>query len=752
MEFQDDGNGANANVNIDVAGDNKRQYAPSRDDNSDSEPVKKVNSNEYISKNTYSFKDMIQNPLPNKSVEDEGGGGFPVGAEGGGGGGLPIEELENHDEYSKEEILVLVSDILSPPTKNKEVEEQEAIAFNSEFIDRELITNANATACVLPLTNKSSSNASQPNTPNPNLTYECIKQISEKKSTIFKCTYSHGERFPLVDIYTFLQSKISDNNEFAKWRTILYKSLTCMYSKSAYAGTSSVSACSLNSIAHRQAMDLASTIISAISLENYKKGAYATMEIYDRITNTYNRKLKPELVTAYKDFNRNTPNAVAGINAAEKQGGPITEYRPTHLTYDATVIFYFSELSQEMYNLFKQVINKEPDKISLFKQKINDCLKRGDTYSSSTYIGIQRPRIGQCPPLAFISNIKKPKVDMSDISTFDNFEHYMPYYSNENESEKSTSLFSLKPFNPILTFITNLISISPSEKFKQLIKANIPFLKQSALTMIGQWNSIFSGNEYLEARMYQVFKDENDFIAKTTNTNTQKHQILMTCELFEIIKRVYRDKNGGNMTIRDISDSNLDTQITDKLELKVAQAPAILFYLLDNMCSDFIFSLIENFKDNGFNYDKLTFIMLKSQLKGKWLTSTLNALENSVDKWRSVNSDYSCKVSNLETVDEISSSIADSYNIDSNTQDQIDSLTLQNPNINNKFHNATNKVIEGVSEAGYFPKIGGKMIRNKSSVRNRVTRKQRQNKQMRRITRKRRNQGKRRRTKKRNRL
>ena len=743
MEFDDDDGNNNRGV--------KRPNAPSRFDNS--EPVKKVNSNEYISKNTYSFKDMIQNPLPNKSVEDEGGGG-----------GLPIEELENHDEYSKEEILDLVSDILSPPTKNKEVEEQETMAFNSEFIDRELITNANATACVLPLTNKSSSNASQPNTPNPNLTYECIKQISEKKSTIFKSTYSHGERLPLDYIYAFLQSKISDKNELAKWQTILYKSLTCMYSKSAYAGTSSISACSLDSIGHREAMDLASTIISAISLENYNKGAYATMEIYDRITNTYNRKLKPVLVTAYKDFNVNTSTAVAGMNAAEKQGGPITEYRPTHLTYDATVIFYFSELSQEMYNLFKQVINTDPNlTITLFKHEIQDRLKRGDTYSSSTYIGIQRPRIGTCPPLAFISNIKKPKVDMSDISTFDNFEHYMPYYSDENESEKSTSLFSLKPLKPILTFITNLISISPSEKFKQLIKANIPFLKNSALTMIEQWNYIFSGDEYLEARMYQVFKDENDFITRPTNTNThtKKHQILMTRDLFQQIKQVYRDKYGGNMTIRDISDSDLDEEITDKLQLKVAQAPAILFYLLDNMCSDVIFSLIEKFKDNGFKYDESTLTRLQRELKGKWLNGTLNALENSVDNWRSVNSDYSCKVSNLETEDEISISIEDSHNRTSNTQDQINSVTLQNNNKNNTIYEAANEVVEGVSKAGFVPKIGGKMIRNKSSVRNRVTRKrqkqqnkqskQRQ-KQMRRTTRKRRNQGKRRSTKKRNRL
>jgi hypothetical protein len=730
--------------NDDVAGNNrglKREQAPSSLDNS--ELVKKVNSNEYISKNTYSFKDMIQNQPANKSVQDEGGGG--------GGGGLPIEELDKPDEYSKEEILELVSDILSSPTKNKEVEEEEAIAFNSEFIDRELITNANATACVLP-PNKSSYNASQPNTPNPNLTYECIRQISEKKSTIFKCTYSHGERLPLDYIYRFLQSKIINKNELAKWPPILYKSLTCMYSKSAYAGTSSISACSLDSIGHREAMDLASTIISAISLENYKKGAYATMEIYDRITNTYNRKLKTELVTAYKDFNVNTSNAVAGMKAAVKQGGPITEYRPTHLTYDATVIFYFSELSQEMYNLFKQVINTDPNNtISVFKYEIQDYLKRGDTYSSSTYIGIQRPRIGRCPPLAFISNIIKPKVDMSDISTFDNFEHYMPYYSDENESEKSTSLFSFKPLKPILTFITNLISISPSEKFKQLIKANIPFLKNSALTMIQQWNDIFSGDEYLEARMYQVFKDENDFMTRPTNThtNTKKHQILMTRDLFQKIKQVYRDKYGGNMTIRDISDSDLDQQITDKLELKVAQAPAILFYLLDNMCSDVIFSLIEKFKDNGFKYDESTLSKLQRELTGKWLNGTLNALENSVDNWRSVNSDYSCKVSNLETEDEISNSIEDSHNRTSNTQDEINSVTLQNNNKNNTIYEAANKVVEGVSKAGFVPKIGGKMIRNKSSVRNRVTRKR---KTKRRTTRKRRYQCKRRMTKKRNRL
>ena len=70
-------------------------------------------------------------------------------------------------------------------------------------------------------------------------------------------------------------------------------------------------------------------------------------------------------------------------------------------------------------------------------------------------------------------------------------------------------------------------------------------------------------------------------------------------------------------------------------------------------------------------------------------------------------------------------------------------------------------VVETQRVAGFTKKAGGKMIRNKSSVRNRVTRKrqkqqnkqskQRQ-KQMRRTTRKRRNQGKRRSTKKRNRL
>jgi hypothetical protein len=276
--------------------------------------------------------------------------------------------------------------------------------------------------------------------------------------------------------------------------------------------------------------------------------------------------------------------------------------------------------------------------------------------------------------------------------------------------------------------------------------------------MIEQWNYIFSGDEYLEARMYQVFKDENDFITRPTNTNThtKKHQILMTRDLFQQIKQVYRDKYGGNMTIRDISDSDLDEEITDKLQLKVAQAPAILFYLLDNMCSDVIFSLIEKFKDNGFKYDESTLTRLQRELTGKWLNGTLNALENSVDNWRSVNSDYSCKVSNLETEDEISISIEDSHNRTSNTQDQINSVTLQNPNNNNKVYEAANKVVEGVSEAGYVAKIGGKMIRNKSSVRNRVTRKQRQKtkrqKQMRRTTRNRRTQGKRRSIKKRNRL
>ena len=94
-------------------------------------------------------------------------------------------------------------------------------------------------------------------------------------------------------------------------------------------------------------------------------------------------------------------------------------------------------------------------------------------------------------------------------------------------------------------------------------------------------------------------------------------------------------------------------------------------------------------------------------------------------------------------------------------------MNYQFPNVSSKYADkkSLEKNVETVNEtqaaSGYTkPAGGGRMIRNKSSVRNRVTRKRQkqQNKQRRktkrritrRTTRKRQRQGKRRRTKKRN--
>jgi hypothetical protein len=132
-----------------------------------------------------------------------------------------------------------------------------------------------------------------------------------------------------------------------------------------------------------------------------------------------------------------------------------------------------------------------------------------------------------------------------------------------------------------------------------------------------------------------------------------------------------------------------------------------------------------------------------------------------VENNRSVNCDNTCQIAPFENPKQVAEAkyAEDDKNY---TQEQLWALRDQESLNNNEEQLKTQlKTVAGVREASGItePAGGGRMIRNKSSLRNHVTRKQnKQNKQRRktkrritrRTTRKRQRQGKRRRTKKRN--
>jgi hypothetical protein len=235
----------------------------------------------------------------------------------------------------------------------------------------------------------------------------------------------------------------------------------------------------------------------------------------------------------------------------------------------------------------------------------------------------------------------------------------------------------------------------------------------------------------------------------------------MSSDEYDIIKKAYTCEVGGNMA----HISNLDDKIKHDIEYKIAFAPSLFFYLIDCMFTYLMLKLIDEFrKNNNLNSNSRQIKTLQIDINTRFCTNTLSALKWCVENCRFINGDYSCQVAPFETPKQVEDA---SHAEDNESPTQKEAWELRDEESSKDYSKNEKTVVETNIKAGFTkPAGGGRMIRNKSSVRNHVTRK-RQNKQSkqnkqnkqkrktkrritRRTTRKRQRQCKRRRTKKRN--
>ena len=186
------------------------------------------------------------------------------------------------------------------------------------------------------------------------------------------------------------------------------------------------------------------------------------------------------------------------------------------------------------------------------------------------------------------------------------------------------------------------------------------------------------------------------------------------------------------------------------------------------MITDFFLKIITNFKNYIVNQRELS--IFQREFQQLWTSSTLEVIEYSNKTNRGYFANDACQVAPFENKSQIKAGIKHEFGVQTGTQQDIAkelNILESKGSFNSSDHMST---ITGNTRANYNTdddsQDGGRMIRNKSSVRNHVTRK-RQNKQSkqnkqnkqkrktkrritRRTTRKLRKQGKIRRTKKSN--
>lgn len=700
----------------------------------------------------------------------------PEGGGGGGGGvpqgavdvlvGDPQSDLCDTETNITDFVNALPEFLIENEDENKNNEElkTEITDIESIFIP-DLICNASSNANALTsnasssssakASSSSSSSSSAKASPSNTVQPDCIKAISLRKSTSMISTKCHGLRLTVDTSITTLLNNIFPNNkaEVDKWLDVIRKSLHCMYLIGGFPGMSTMSSPNLNSEGHREAMHISFLTIAAITLADYRKGVYSLMANLDILCNRYFLSLENILVHSYKaNVDMYNPTEAAGLKAAESNGPITTERHPVNR--NAIGHFSFSCYTDKVYNWFKQILNTT---ISVgytdLKLEVKKAMSTGDAFSTIGSGGATQPgdKTTGRPPLAFILEIGKDGVNYSDISSFNNAVNYEPFYQ-ENDSKLSNSSWK----GMISSVISNLMSYAyltsnPLKLFRTLVEGNIEFLKGTTLKMIRQWNSVFGNEHYLKVQHFEVVDDRNPFSNVKIDT---AYQIGMSSDKYKIIKKAYTCGVGGGMA----HIPNLDDQIKHDIEYKIAFAPSLFFYLIDCMFTYLMLKLIDEFRKNN-NLNSIQIKKLQTDINKIFCTDTFLVLEWCVKNHRSINEDYSCQIAPFESPRQLENA---SYNErDNQTYTQEESWTVYpQAYLNNNNEEQLKKVASVRKDSGIVNPAGGRMIRNKSSLRNRVTRKRQkqQNKQRRktkrritrRTTRKRQRQGKRRRTKKRN--
>ena len=556
----------------------------------------------------------------------------------------------------------------------------------------------------------------------------------------------HGFRLPIDKITELLNIIFFNNNSIVnEWIDVITEYLHCMYLIGGFPGMSTMSSCNLKSEGHREAMHISFLTIAAITLADYRKGVYLLMAYLDILCNRYFLRLEDLLVDSYKaNVDIYTDTEVAGLVTKESVRPITTERHPVNR--NAIGNLSFSCYTDKVYKWFKQILNTTRNGYTNLKVDIRQAMLTGDAFSNIGTGGATQPgdKSTGRPPLAFILGIGKDGVNYSDVSTFSNAVNYEPFYQENDSTPSNNSWKSM-----VSSVISNLMSYAyltsnPLKQFRKLVEGNIEFLKKTTLEMIDQWNSVFGQERLLKVQRFEVVfsQTENYHISKTSNK-------------YKIIKDAYTCEVGGGID----DNRDLDEQIKHDIEYKIACAPSLFFYLIDCMFTCLMLKLIDEFrKNNNLNSNSKQIKKLQTDINTRFCTNTFLALKWCVENCRSINGDYSCQVAPFETPDQVEDAC---HAEDNESYTQEESLKFRpDKSLNDNSIKDVKTVVETNIDAGFTkPAGGGRMIRNKSSVSNRVTRKRnKQNKQRRktkrritrRTTRKRRNQCKRRRTKKRN--
>ena len=683
-----------------------------------------------------------------------GGGGVPVGA-----GGVPVgANVGNESVLEEAKIIDLLPNNEEEQLEiSKEVEKKEVYIRNQiakkegeegEECRNALSTNNNNTKQSAP---SSSTVSCKPRTMDPT------------KATYMSCLEGHGNRFPkylIEDILLKLSNNVYDLKYYQGYIKSIEETLECIYHySSAHAGLSSISSCDPRKPGSRISKQKSNMAIANIATKSgYKNGAKRTMAVFEYLANKYAEKyLKHSNATGYLE-NVSGPIEELARDIILKQKGEITASRDT-VQRDAFETWSFSAVPLEIYEYIEKIIQNKNSSASakVLEPMLSATLNTGDRFSCSMFGDCQFPKTNSSRAICVVGELGKPLIDTSDFSSFKNVENYTVLSEEEDNKDDWSYLIPFK--KQAVAFFQKLRGVDPNTNFKKLVKQNVELLETTAGEMVGKYNSIFNSNNF-GVVFFKVYSHNRE-PGYTYGSN----QILVTDPLFKTMIIACKNTWGGDQGAK--SDSMLTIEISKMIESKIYSSSSLFIHLLNCMITDFFSKIITIFKKSNYIVQNpRQLINFQSDFKGLWTKSTLEIIEYSNTTNRGYFGNDACQVAPFENNSQIEAGSNYEHNIKTGTQQDMEkelNILESKGNFNSSDHMSTIRYNTGAKyDSDDDSQGGGRMIRNKSSVRNRVTRKRKQqnkqNKQRRktkrritrRTTRKRQRQGKRRRTKKRN--
>jgi hypothetical protein len=263
--------------------------------------------------------------------------------------------------------------------------------------------------------------------------------------------------------------------------------------------------------------------------------------------------------------------------------------------------------------------------------------------------------------------------------------------------------------------------------FKKLVKQNVELLERTARVMVRNYNSIFNSDNF-GVKFFEVYSHDRER-GYTYGSN----QILVTGHLFETMIKACKNTWGGNQG--DKSDIQLINEIRDMIQSKIYSSSSLFIHLLNCMITDFFLKIITNFKKSNYIVQNIRqLIQFQSEFEDLWTSSTLKIIKYSNTTNRGYFGNDACQVAPFETDRQIEAGSDYEHKIKTGTQEAM-IKEEKKLGSNNLIKEEDMQAIKKITRANYDSddsQGGGKMIRNKSSVRNRVTRKRQkqQNKQI----------------------